>query len=223
MPIKRRSRKVMKTRRKSSYRRKTATMKLRRQLHFFKRSCTLSAPITASVSAGGIFQNIAGGYTVSLDQLPNYMEFVTLFDQYKIMGAKLTFVPGQTETVGNVNNGTTSAISAQRFCSAIDFDDNTTPANESELQEYGSFKWSQGGRVHSRYWKPKMLTNIYDGGGSGPALAPTKAKWISTNYADVPHYGVKVFCGYPEVPSGTAGSITYEVYLTLYLAFKNVK
>lgn len=222
MPVKRRSRKVMRMRRrKSSYRKKSSSMKLKRQVHYFKRSCTLSAPITASISAGGSFVNIAGGYVVSLDQLPNYTEFVPLFDQYKIMGAKLSFVPGQNQIVGNVNNGTTSAISAQRFVSAIDYDDNTVPTSEAELLEYGSCKWSQGGRVHSRYWKPTMIQEVYN--GSGTALAPVKARWLSTNFADVPHYGLKVWCGYPEVPVGTAGGVTYEVYLTLYLAFKNVK
>lgn len=222
MPIKRRTKKTVRTRRKASYRRKTATMKLRRQVHFFKRSATIST-ITASATTGGTFQNIAGGYTVSLDMLPNYNEFIDLFDQYKILGAKMSFVPNGTLVTTLNNAGGTNSYVAQRFVSAIDFDDNITPTSEAQLLEYGSCRWSKGGRAHTRYWKPKMLTNIYDGEASGPALAVTNARWIDTNYPEVPHYGLKIFCGHPVAPISIDASVTYQVYLTLYVAFKNVK
>lgn len=89
--------------RKMPKRSRFGNKKLSRQVHNFKRTALISQ-ITASNS--GVSQiNIAGAYTFSLSQLPNVVDFTSLYDQYKITGAKLSFVPGATEYIGNFLSG----------------------------------------------------------------------------------------------------------------------
>lgn len=199
--------------------------KLQRQIHKFKRTALISQ-ITAS-KISGVQTNIAGAYQFNLAQLPGVSEFSALFDQYKITGVKISFTPGTTQSVNNIldsNPGSSSingsAMSFNRFHSAIDYDDSSTPSSEAQLMEYGSHKSSPGNRTHSRFIRPKILQEVYRS-ALATSYRPISGQYIDMSTTDVPHYGLKVWCDAPDSPTNCA--ITYNVYMTMYFTCKNTR
>lgn len=190
----------------------------RMMAHWFKRTCKLGN-ISASIS-GGVPSGIASAYSFSLSQLPSFTEFTNLYDQYKITGAKMSFVPGATEALYSPLSGVASQHGYNRFHSVIDYDDSTPPISEDQMLQYQSVKTTNGLRTHTRYLKPKVLREVYRSALT-TGYNPTASQWIDTVQNDVPHYGLKVWCDAPF--SSTNASITYTVYLTLYFGCKNVR
>lgn len=220
MPIRRRAAPARRPRRKvMNGRRRIA--KPSRQIHHFKRTAFLGN-VTATISALGVPTPIASGYSFSLSQLPNVAEFSALFDQYKITKCSLKFTPALSEGISSPLFGTSAVLGYSRFHSVIDFDDATPPVSEDQLLEYGSHKSSAPFKTHTRTLTPKALQEIYRSTLT-TAYAPRAGTYIDMSYTDVPMYGVKVYCGAPNTPAGTAGSVTYKVYVTMEFACKNVR
>lgn len=215
------SRVVMARRRVGMMRRRPA---VRQPVQYFKRTVKIS-DITASFnSATGVTTNIAGAYVLSLDTLPNYTEFTNLYDQYKINGIKLSFVPSCNSYINSSVSGTSVAVGFSRFNSAIDYDDSTTPTSENVLLQYGSLRTTPGFKNHTRYFKPKVRNAaVIDTVSGALAAGPSRGgQWLSTSAPDVEHYGLKVWCSGP-INTVTSTAITYSVYATLYIACKNVR
>lgn len=204
------------TRRKTAIRRS----KIARQVHAYKRMWKIST-ITASVAGGGVQTNIAGAYSFKLSDLPNYTELTALYDQYKITGVKISFIPSATEYNSAIPQGATVAQGFNPFMSAIDYDDTTTPTSEDQLMEYGSLKRSGPGRIHSRYIVPKVLQEVYRSVAT-TGYRPISGQWLDIAQPDIPHYGLKVWCSAPPA-AGTATAITYNVYATYYIKCKNTR
>lgn len=205
-------------------RRRVRMSRPRQPIHVFKRTIKIS-DITASYnSATSSGVNISGAYVLSLDSLPNYTEFTNLYDQYKINGIKISFVPSTNSYITSGVSGVTAPNGFSRFSSALDFDDSTTPATENVLLQYGSLRTTPGWKTHSRYFKPKIREAAVVDTTTGALTAATVRSnvWLDCDRPDVEHYGLKVFCPMP-VNTTVSASITYSVYVTMYMAFKNVR
>lgn len=229
MPIVRRYRKKVirrMPRNKMFGRRLRVRRPIRQNIHYFKRTTKIS-DITASWNlATGTATNIAGTYALSLDALPNYAEFTSLYDQYCIKGIKLSFVPSGNSYITSTVSGIPQAVGFSRFHSVIDYDDSSVPANENELLQYHTLKTTQGTRQHSRYFKPKVQFTVTDNDvlGTTANAAPRSNVWLDCANPTVDHLGLKVWCAAPLNTGALAStSITYSVYATMYLAFKNVR
>lgn len=220
MPRARRSRRpaMKKPRRRLAVRKSPA---LARQVHVFKRSAYLGTQ-TASISAVGGPTPIAVSYAMALNQMPNFSEFTTLFDQYKITGAKLSFTPTVNMGVLNPAATQTAVLGYSKVHSIIDYDDAAVPVSEDSLLEYGSLKSTAPFATHSRFIKPKVLHEIYRSALT-TAYAPRASTYLDMSNADVPHYGLKFWVSAPNSPIGVANSISYKVYLTLYFTCKNTR
>lgn len=201
--------------------RKRTVNKLRRQVHVFKRTAYLGT-ITASISTLGVPSPVANAYTFTLNQLSGVSDFTSLFDQYKITGAKLQLTPTLNLGQNSPFFGTSFTLGYSRVHSVIDYDDNNAPASEDALLEYGSHKSTAPFQTHSRYIKPKVLHEIYRSSVT-TAYAPKSSTYLDMNNTDVPHYGIKVWISAPNEPLGTAGQISYKVYQTLYFTCKNTR
>lgn len=199
--------------------RKRVPRAVNRQMHMFKRTTRLT-DITASITSLGVQNNVATAYQFNLNQLPNVSEFTTLFDQYKITGAKITFVPGGS--VSNITpiSGQVLPHSFGRVLSAIDYDDATAPPDENTMLQYQSLKITNPNATHTRWIKPKVLAAIYQS-AIATSYESRNAPFIDVGNPSVPHYGLKVWINAPVSP--VAASITYNVYVTLYFACKNVR
>jgi len=169
--------------------------------------------------------NINGGFTWSLDQLNDYTEFTSLFDLYQIQMLKVNIIPTKTiNTVTQTGSGgtvTSSSYVMPTVYTAIDYNDSAA-TTLNDLMEYSTLKVTRGGKIHSRYFRPKVACRLYAGVTDGYSYK--NAQWIGTSTANgddaVPHYGLKY---YFELPAGQiADSISYKVITTFYMKFKNV-
>lgn len=195
--------------------------KLRRQVHVFKRSAYIGTS-TASISAAGVATPIATAHTFSLAQLPSVADFTGLFDQYKITGAKISYTPAASEGILNPATSVSAPLGYSRVHSVIDYDDSSAPTSEDQLLEYGSHKSTAPFQTHTRWLKPKILQEIYRSAIS-TSYAPKGNVYLDMSATDVPHYGVKVWVSAPNTFFGTAQTIAYKVYMTLYFTCKNTR
>lgn len=231
MPIRRFGRKRRAMPRNKLARRRVGIRRMRpiggrQPVHYFKRTTKIS-DITASWNVStGTATNIAGTYILSLDQLPNYTEFTSLYDQYMIKGIKLSFVPSGNSYMTSTVSGISQVVGFSRFNSAIDYDDTGVPVNENELLQYQSLKTTPGYRQHSRYFKPKVQFTVADNDITATTAnaGPRGNTWLDCANPSIDHLGLKVWCAAPINSGATAStSITYSVYATYYMAFKNVR
>lgn len=147
----------------------------------------------------------------ALSDVPNYLEFVDLFDMYKINAVKITFTPKQNSSIsiGSVNN----ADASSRFFSAIDYNDGTIPVSIDELREYQTAKFTSVIKTHTRYiYKPKIID-------SSGAYNPNNP-WINTASSSAIHYGLKT--AIEPINSTSTTAMLYTVECKYYMSFRNV-
>lgn len=192
-------------------------LKRARKIHYIKRKSV--SEITVSTS------NQAGGVAYTLADIPNYSEFTTLFDEYKIAAIKVAYMPTKNVNT-NTQTGTGGTITNTTYMlptvyTVIDHNDTDTPTINDMVQNE-TLKISRGNQVHTRYFKPRVPCRVYAGVSDGYIYR--SGQWIGTATANgddnVPHYGLKYFF---ELPTGEkADNLTYKVITTFYLQFKEV-
>lgn len=155
-------------------------------------------------------------YTFALNKLPNYTEFTNLFDQYRICAVKLTIIPSITQTV--LDGASTSSYPLPEIRSIIDYTEDGTPLDFDELYQYATHKMTRGNRIHTRYFKPAVLTSAFEGVAAS-AYIPKWKQWLTTDDSATPHYSIKV--GLNAVK--TANTCYFRVYAKYYLQMKNIK
>lgn len=179
-----------------------------RKTHSFKRTLQFT-PISAP--AGVMFYY---AYQFQLNQLTNFTEFTNLFDNYRVNKLLLKFVPRST-----VNQQTGNAFLGE-FISVIDYNDVVTPSSSAQLMEMDTHRKTTGFRTHARMWTPSVLTPQYSVGGSGSFVSnPRFKQWINSSNPDISHYGFKM--SYDN--TSNVAPVVWNVFLTAYMSFKNVK
>lgn len=153
------------------------------------------------------FQNLV----FQLNQLPNYTEFTSLYDQYQIKGIKFVLMP-------RFNSGEVALSSCPPTWSILDYD-GSFPVNNASMLQYQNLKMKTGYGNHARYLKPAISAELYES-PVGTAYGPKKNVWIDAQYPDVPHYGATVM-----IPAnvGPGENVFWDLKITYYLAFKNVR
>jgi len=226
-------------------------------VHSFKRTCILNTPanynlLSGSVVGGqgnGIVQNAAFdewhlhtgannttnntlysmGLAFSMDMLPDYTEFTTLFDQYRIKKAIIRFRTWATSNGVEANGANNNPQLAALMFSQLDYDDNTAPpvstAGINQMREYDSFRTNN---FITKYKPLKMsctprIAMAAYGGGVFSSYANMKAPWIDANSPSVQHYGMKFL--WNVIAPGAA--IDYNLFfipeVTLYFECKNTR
>lgn len=178
-------------------------LSVRQPVHYFKRTAYYSGFLNGSTTA-----DVNTSYIAQLSQVPGYTEFTSLFDCYKIKAIKWRFSPRANSAEVGTNLGLV------KMFSAIDYDDNT-PVNLTDLLQYESLKTTSTDKDHVRYVKPRIAKQVFQS-APNPAYAPTTG-WLDCDYPTVPHYGLKLVL--QQLPAGTQ---SFDIQVTYYLAFKNV-
>jgi len=166
-----------------------------------------------ALSASNI--NIGGVGTYS-PSTPSYSEIVNLFDNYRIENITLRI----DWDFDSYNPAVNSTVAAPLIYHIADFNDSGGIALSDALQ-YPDVK------VHSFMMngyspliialKPRPLTDIASTGvltAYGPTL---RAPWLSTSYATVPHYGIKLVTGNFGL---TAAGVTGSANITCFIDFQ---
>jgi hypothetical protein len=137
--------------------------------------------------------------TFSLDDAVSYSDFTTLFDEYRITRADITFwwQPG------------TSSVQFPHMCTAIDYDGATAPGAYTDLFQYSSTHiamFNTANTIHNVSVKnPGVSLSTFSGNA-----APVRSPWIDCSNVSQVHYGLLLFVG--EYNSTTAsGAISYHV------------
>lgn len=181
--------------------------RVRQPIHYFKRTAYYSGFI-----AGSTLVDVGGRLIGQLSQVPNFGEFTALFDQYKIMGMKFRFSPRANSSEVGTNQGLI------KFMTAIDYDGVPagTPAPVmTDLLQYESLKVTSSNRDHVRYIKPRVASSVFNTALTSGYSARTA--WLDCENTQVPHYGLSYVL--QQLPAGTQ---SFDIQVTYYLAFKNV-
>lgn len=206
MPPRRRMRRRQAPKRKRQFAPRRRQVQNKQPVHYFKRSIYLQSAIVAS-GANNFF---AASY--ALNGLPNYTEFTALYDQYKITGVKLKFVPRGNSSDLTTSNNITSLITC------IDTDDSVVPTSIDQLTQYQSMKMCRSTQSMTRYWKPKFNVGAINTVALGLAGKQNTTGWLDCTSDSVQHFGIKG-C----LTSFAGATIVYDILVTQYLAFKNVR
>lgn len=225
MPVKqRRGRKYMKKRPVRGYKR--GMNKISRAIHSFKRTVNLGTALT-QISNVGTTTNYSNGFNFRLNQIPNYTEYQSLYDQYKMTGVSFKIMPKWTNPGNGSNSNTVAGVG--QIITVIDYDDSLSPLTRDELLEFQTAKVSSCNRQHVRYIKPKILGMVYRT-ATTQGLSVIPSKYLDMGLADLPHFGLKVWIDGPNPNSQIAAGgpfspldILYDLYATYYFKCKNTR
>lgn len=173
------------------------------------------------VTDNGGFQAVYGLQT-SLVDIPNWSEYTSIFDQYRITGAEVEFQP---RTTGNeVATGT-------GLCTLGWFQDQNNvgltglSALENPWLERTGYRHTLLDKVVKVKYTPRPMKMVYDGVvGTGYTCEDPKKMndWIACTYNTVPHNGLYFRIYSPD----TAVALTTDmvnVYVNLSMQFKSTR
>lgn len=188
-----------------------------RMRHYFKRSWTGTLTLDALISNNPYFV----GSLFRLNQLPDYTEFKSLFDNYKIHAIKFTFFRP------SIAQSSTEADQQVRLHTVYDYDDSSAPSTINELMQYDNYKvvtlkeqFMRNGKC-TRFFKPRTLKEIYRGVAS-TGYQPQRSGVIDCQYDDVPHYGMKWALEMIDsngAPVTMPADMTLQYTITYYMSF----
>lgn len=182
---------------------------LARRIYYFSRVAHIGR-ITQQV---GVISPLALSFTLS--QAPEYTEFTSLFDEYRICALEVTFKP----KFNMMTVTSPTAVVTPLLYTAIDYDDATVPASAAELEEYQTCVVTNFNRSVKRTIVPKNATAVYQ---STTATSYGVARpWLDCAYASVPYYGLKAV-----VEGGAIGQVAlqaWDISVKYYLEFRIVR
>lgn len=186
----------------------------RQKVYYYKRFC-----VRLAVLAGNVGNDTFASYLFTLDQLPGYTEFTSMYDAYKFCAAKIRFLPSFNQQIADSTTTTTgwSTFANLRIFSVIDYNDATTPVSINDLRQYSNCKMSPYTKGHRRYFKPRYLED------NAVTLFTGKNPWLSTTRPDIGHYGIKLGIDTSLIETGllVPADVLLRVECTYYVAFKS--
>lgn len=167
-----------------------------------------------------------GGTAQITSVTPDYSEFTTLFDQYKIDKVDVMLIPTYT------NTGITANVTQQLpvMVYALD-DDDSAAASKLVLQEYGNARYTtlsnavMGDPRPLVTFQPKPAQAIYQTGATFAYGEISKGpKWIDVSYPSVPHYSFKAALDGANTTGTPNTVICYiDVVVKYHYSFKTVR
>lgn len=154
-----------------------------------------------------------------LQDIPDGATYAGLYDQYKITGVKIQFVP--QETVNQLNTGGSGNYVVPSITWAAKYSPQSTASwSEADLLCRSNAKTTLFNKPVSEYVRvrPEVETE-----GTSIQMPFRKSMWINThNYADeidnTAHYGLDYFIG----NGGASSQQTYfRIITTYYISFKS--
>lgn len=192
-------------------------MRISSQIHRFKRTYEGTMDITDGAGIGNFAGNGNNNGCFMLEDLINYTEFTNLFQQYRIKGIKMTFMPlGNTSYIGN------TSYSLPQLGFVYDTDDANVLTTRSDYQQYNTLKEYRLDRPVRKWVVPKLSTSVY--GGVTPAYSQmSNKKWITTATTDAQYYGCKWFVDPIITGTGEQTLLKLRIICTYYIECRDVK
>lgn len=192
-------------------------LQIRQPIHYFNRHVARG---TVQITNGS--SSVVGAIRFALSDVHNFAEYKAMYDFFQLRAVRISFIPLSNVTLGTGGGFTYDTNYSNRFFTAIDYNDSSTPSSVNELREYANCRWSPGNRIHKRYFRPKpiLATDEDSGSGASYGLAEGKNIWISTASDSTYYFGVKY--GYQH-PTGVTTGDAYVIECTYYMCFKGPK
>jgi len=124
--------------------------------------------------------------TFQLSSLPGFADFTSLFDQYRVIQAQLSFIPFQT-----VCNNVSSHPGFLH--TVIDYDDNTV-ISVVQAEQYDTYKKDSLLTEFSRVLYPRVSASVYLTTlttGYSMGLSGYRGPWLDAVSSSIPYFGVK--------------------------------
>jgi len=179
--------------------------------------------------AGGVgtFNYGAASYYAMLSDLPDYQDFTTLFDQYRIDKVEFILQPYCNMAASGAAYSTGSGQTGVIVHGAVDYDDATLPTASDvgiqALREYQNYQmrnlFTADGKPIVFSWKPRAAMAAYS--GAFTSYASTDFPWVDCASNAVQGYGLKLI--FEGVSSGTTVNIYAKVEARYHLSFRNVR
>jgi len=155
--------------------------------------------------------------TFNMNMLPNISEYTSLFDEYKVNALKYTFLPRHNVATKGQLQGYMHYI--------IDPGSTMIPQGVygqgtlNQVLENSGVKTRSCLRPINIYYKPKTLTQDLGGGTGARVITPG---WYRTTDTNIDFRGFHCYINLPNFAS-TAADVSFDVYITVYAQFKNMK
>lgn len=160
---------------------------------------------------GNIANPAAGGITFKLSNIADYTSYTSLFDQYQITAIDFILRPRN-----NVTNSASIAVTLAPLLLVIDYDDATSPASASVLQQYQNVMVVESYQSVRRVFKPSYTNFAYQGATPGYSV---NQGWCDCAYPDILHYGIKYYIG----ATGVSNYPDWDVCVYYHISFRNVR
>lgn len=159
--------------------------------------------------SGGTTTGLGLAYTFQLNQVANYLQIASFFDQYRFVSVELHFMP--------MHNQIPLAASTQgRLITAIDFDNAAVPGSANDLRNYDNCIITSAGQNQKRRLVPHSASAAY--GGAFTSYQNDVNQWFDTAYPAVQHYAVLAW-----VEPSTTTSTVFNVEATYFFEFKGIR
>ncbi len=160
--------------------------------------------VTFSGVVGSAYQN---AYYGQLNFLSNAAAFTSLFDQYKILAMRYTFIPRTNVVSGTAYN--------PPMYSCIDYDDAVPITSRSEMTQRSNVAVTQVYESLQRTFKPHVAVAAYSGTFTSYKNEP--ADWIDVLSPGVQHYGIKMF-----IDPCLSPAPVWDIEIEYWIEFRNV-
>lgn len=227
--------------RKRMYRKrysKRGNFNLSKNIHYIKRQgaamwSMATNTVIADVLAPAPGTELVIPFTPRMGDLPGSDEFYPLYDMYRLKAIKVSFIPmcnttqfqtyaGTGTTGGSL--GATGAYNVRSY-TATDYnlaaDSGHLVTTIDQLRQYQSCKWKPYTKIHSRYFKPKLLF------ANNTVMSGRQVPWLPLSIDSGTAAGSYVrqsglyFC--VDATNLPAGTLLYKIEYKMYLQFKAVR
>lgn len=174
------------------------------------RFCFLDAQNSAAqASAAGVTSGaVSWTHSASCAQSSTML---SLFDQYKIIGVVVDFVPRQNVSVVQAGANTPTCL-----FTVIDYDDDSAITSQNAMQQRNNCTMTQVWESVRRSFRPHVAIAAYS--GAFTSFANQQSQWIDSGSPSVKHYSVKWFM--PQAPANLIP--TFDIICRLYVEYRNV-
>jgi len=161
-------------------------------------------------------------FQYSAGNMPDFSQYASIYDSYKITGIKIYFMPrfdsfsGENRTtVGTTNN------SGVRVSFIKDPWTSTAPAGVytsgtyNQFCENGAVQLRTGNKPFSIYFRP-TIANTTAGGTNQLVPAP----WLPVTNNSITHFGVHAFAHDHNFSGNNLASQAWDIHVTYYVKFK---
>lgn len=162
-----------------------------------------------------------GALHFHLSQVPGYLTWRNLFDQYRINSVKVVFTPIMTEIQNRPFDDTTTPNIVNvvpNFACVRDNDDTATPVDYDALTNRAHCRICPATKKQVWNFTPTKLMMVYlTATTTGYKIDPDVKGWLDCAQAGIPHYGLK----YALESASPSDAFVYRLDVSMNVSFKN--